>query len=64
MKVPLARLRPHFFDARKAEALSVLVAQLQLAASPTNVAQVRQLSPFRSADSKEATVRRIDCVYA
>lgn len=46
-KPALERLRPHFVDPVKAEALATLVAQLQDKKTPTNVAQVRQLSPFR-----------------
>lgn len=40
-------LRPHLVDPIKAEALTALVLQLQNKKTPTNVAQVRQLSPFR-----------------
>lgn len=43
----LEALRPHFVDAAKAEALAALLLQLQDKKTPTNVAQVRQLSPFR-----------------
>jgi len=46
-KPALDGLRQHFIDPRKAETLSSLVAQLHAKTSPTNVAQVRQLSPFR-----------------
>lgn len=46
-KPALEELRPHFVDPAKAEALASLVAQLQNKKTPTNVAQVRQLSPFR-----------------
>lgn len=46
-KPALEGLRPHFVDPEKAEALASLVAQLQNKKTPTNVAQVRQLSPFR-----------------
>lgn len=40
-------LRPHLVDPIRAEALAALVQQLQQRKTPTNVAQVRQLSPFR-----------------
>lgn len=40
-------LRPHFVDPLRAEALASLVAQLHGEKKLTNVAQVRQLSPFR-----------------
>jgi len=40
-------LRPHFVNPDKAQALALLVEQLQDKKAPTNVAQVRQLSPFR-----------------
>jgi DNA adenine methylase len=40
-------LRPHLVDPVKAEALASLVAQLQDKKTPTNVAQVKHLSPFR-----------------
>lgn len=43
----LDSLRPHFVDPVKAQALTVLIEQLQGNAKPTNVAQVRHLSPFR-----------------
>lgn len=46
-KPALEGLRLHFVDPVKAEALATLVAQLQDKKIPTNVAQVRQLSPFR-----------------
>lgn len=46
-KPALEGLRPHFIDPAKAEALASLIAQLQNKKTPTNVAQVRQLSPFR-----------------
>lgn len=46
-KPALEGLRLHFVDPVKAEALAALVAQLQDKKTPTNVAQVRQLSPFR-----------------
>jgi DNA adenine methylase len=46
-KPALEGLRPHFVDPDKAQALASLVEQLQDKKSPTNVAQVRQLSPFR-----------------
>ena len=40
-------LRPHLVDPGKSEALAQLLLQLQDKKFPTNVAQVRQLSPFR-----------------
>ncbi|HGM5007269.1 TPA: DNA adenine methylase [Serratia marcescens] len=40
-------LRPHFIDPEKADTLSALVDQLHKKVKPTNVAQVRHLSPFR-----------------
>ena len=46
-KQALEGLRPHLVDPARAEALSVLVEQLHDKQKPTNVAQVRQLSPFR-----------------
>jgi DNA adenine methylase len=46
-KPALEGLRHHFVDPVKADALAALVAQLQDKKTPTNVAQVRQLSPFR-----------------
>lgn len=46
-KPALEVLRHQFVDPSKAEALASLVAQLQDKKTPTNVAQVRQLSPFR-----------------
>lgn len=46
-KPALQGLRPHFVDPVKANALAALVEQLQGKRGPTNVAQVRQLSPFR-----------------
>ncbi|MHB1937494.1 MAG: DNA adenine methylase [Acidobacteriaceae bacterium] len=46
-KLALDDLRPHFVDAAKAKALSGLVLELERKTSPTNVAQVDQLSPFR-----------------
>ncbi|MES2353127.1 MAG: DNA adenine methylase [Pseudomonadota bacterium] len=46
-KPALEGLRSHFIDPIKAEALASLVAQLHDKKTPTNVAQVRQLSPFR-----------------
>lgn len=46
-KPALDDLRQHFVDPGKAEALSALIIQLQGKTKPTNVAQVRQLSPFR-----------------
>lgn len=46
-KPALEGMRPLFVDASKAEALALLLAQLQDKKTPTNVAQVRQLSPFR-----------------
>lgn len=46
-KPALDGLKPHFADPTKAQALASLVAQLHDKKNPTNVAQVRQLSPFR-----------------
>lgn len=46
-KPALEGLRHHLVDPNKAETLVSLVAQLQDKKNPTNVAQVRQLSPFR-----------------
>lgn len=46
-KPALEALRHHFVDPVKAEVLAALVIQLQDKKTPTNVAQVRQLSPFR-----------------
>lgn len=46
-KSALEGLRPHFVDPEKAQALVSLVEQLHDKKTPTNVAQVRQLSPFR-----------------
>lgn len=46
-KPALEALRPHFIDPVKAEALTELLRQIQTPKAPTNVAQVRQLSPFR-----------------
>lgn len=46
-KPALEGLRHHFVDPLKADALASLAAQLQDKKTPTNVAQVRQLSPFR-----------------
>lgn len=46
-KPALEALRHHFVDPVKAEALSALAIHLQNKKTPTNVAQVRQLSPFR-----------------
>lgn len=43
----LDELRPHFSDPRRAESLVGLVKELREKHEPTNVAQVRQLSPFR-----------------
>jgi DNA adenine methylase len=43
----LEGMRSLFVDASKANALALLLAQLQENKTPTNVAQVRQLSPFR-----------------
>ena len=46
-KPALEALRHHFVDPVKADALTALVIHLQGKKTPTNVAQVRQLSPFR-----------------
>jgi len=43
----LDSLRPHFILPEKVEQLSLLVEQLHKKIKPTNVAQVRHLSPFR-----------------
>jgi DNA adenine methylase len=43
----LDSLRPHFVDPEKASALTSLLEQLHGKAKPTNIAQVRHLSPFR-----------------
>lgn len=45
-KPPFERLRPHLVDGTKAAVLEELVAKLE-STLPVNVAQVRQLSPFR-----------------
>jgi DNA adenine methylase len=41
------QLRPHLADGDKADTLGLVIEQLRLKLVPTNVAQVRQLSPFR-----------------
>lgn len=46
-KPALEGLRHHFVNRDNAEALALLVGQLQNNRTPINVAQVRQLSPFR-----------------
>jgi len=46
-KPALEGLRHHLVDPDKAQALASLVSQIQGKKTPTNVAQVRQLSPFR-----------------
>jgi len=46
-KPALQSLRPHLLDPVRAETLAALVLQLHDKKKPTNVAQVRQLSPFR-----------------
>ena len=46
-KPALEGLRSHLVDPLKAEAIASLVQQLQDKKKPTNVAQVKQLSPFR-----------------
>lgn len=46
-KPALEALRRHFVDPVKAEVLTALLLQIQDKRTPTNVAQVRQLSPFR-----------------
>lgn len=43
----LDSLRPHFVDPERAEALNALAEQLHKKVKPTNVSQVRHLSPFR-----------------
>ena len=46
-QMALEGFRPYLVDPANADTLTSLVTQLQAAKSPTNVAQVRQLSPFR-----------------
>lgn len=46
-KPALNTLRPHLVDPLKAKALADLIEGLRERKSPTNVAQVKQLSPFR-----------------
>ncbi|MFL5345462.1 MAG: DNA adenine methylase [Hyalangium sp.] len=46
-KPALESLRLHFLDPMKADALAAMARHLQDKKTPTNVAQVRQLSPFR-----------------
>lgn len=43
----LDSLRPHFIDPEKAATLTAMVEQLHRKIKPTNIAQVRHLSPFR-----------------
>ncbi|CAG0960317.1 hypothetical protein MTYP_00693 [Methylophilaceae bacterium] len=43
----LDSLRPHFLNPQKVETLTALVEKLHSKVKPTNVAQVRHLSPFR-----------------
>lgn len=43
----LDSLRPHFVDPEKAEGLTALLVQFHGKVKPTNIAQVRHLSPFR-----------------
>lgn len=59
-KLSLDDLRPHLMSAASAGALSTLVAEME-SKTPTNVAQVSQLSPFRYPGGKTwfvPTVRR------
>lgn len=58
-KPALEALRPHLIDPVKSEALTALVRQIQEKAKPTNVAQVRQLSPFRYPGGKTWLVPEI-----
>jgi DNA adenine methylase len=58
-KPALEAMRPHFVDAAKSEALAALLLQLQDKKTPTNVAQVRQLSPFRYPGGKTWLVPEI-----
>jgi DNA adenine methylase len=55
----LEGLRNHFVDPVKAKALASLVSQLKKKTSPTNVAQVKQLSPFRYPGGKTWLVPEI-----
>lgn len=52
-------LRPHLIDDSKASALKKLLLDFQEKAEPTNVAQVRQLSPFRYPGGKTWLVPEI-----
>ncbi|GGY79501.1 DNA methyltransferase [Cellvibrio zantedeschiae] len=52
-------LRGHLIDPSKAEALTMLVQQIQSIQSPTNVSQVKQLSPFRYPGGKTWLVPEI-----
>lgn len=59
-KSTLDHLRPHLVNAASSDALAALVSEME-AKSPTNVAQVSQLSPFRYPGGKTwfvPTVRR------
>lgn len=58
-KPSLEGLRHHLIDPVKAEALASLVDQLRDKKTPTNVAQVRQLSPFRYPGGKTWLVPEI-----
>lgn len=51
--------RHHFVDSAKAEALTALLSQLQNKTVPTNIASVRQLSPFRYPGGKTWLVPEI-----
>lgn len=43
----LEYLKPHFIDPQKASTLTTLIEQLHGKSKPTNISQVRHLSPFR-----------------
>lgn len=58
-KPALEGLRSHFVDPKKASVLSELIELLHDKKSPTNVAQVRQLSPFRYPGGKTWLVPEI-----
>ena len=55
----LERLRPFLVDPIKAKQLELMTGQIQGAAKPTNVAQVRQLSPLRYPGGKTWLVPEI-----
>lgn len=58
-KTALNKLRPHLIDPVKASELSGLLFELEEKKSPTNVASVRQLSPFRYPGGKTWLVPEI-----